>query len=253
MDQKFNVSFAIYEMLINAIEHGNCAITYQEKSAWMQNRGAIVDLIQQKCADPKIAARKVAFDYGLGTSHARFVIADEGEGFDCRSVKDPTAQENLYELHGRGILMSKQFTTRLEYNDKGNEVRFEIEYSDDESLLTPALLKNMKSRELVPGDIVFKQGDPGDFLYYIAKGRYEVVANDRDVSVLTPDDIFMGEMSFLLNNRRTATVRAQTPGKLIEISKRGFVNAIKEKPHYALFLSRLLAQRIQRSNLRKAL
>jgi CRP-like cAMP-binding protein len=68
------------------------------------------------------------------------------------------------------------------------------------------------------------------------------------VSSLTPDDVFMGEMSFLLNNRRSATVRAETDGTLIRISKRDFVRAIKEKPHYALFLSRLLAQRMARRN-----
>jgi uncharacterized peroxidase-related enzyme len=39
-----------------------------------------------------------------------------------------------------------------------------------------------------------------------------------------------------------------TAGTLIRISKRDFVNAIKVKPHYALFLSRLLAQRVARRN-----
>ena len=53
-------------------------------------------------------------------------------------------------------------------------------------------------------------------------------------------------MSFLLHNRRSATVNATTDGTLIRIAKKDFVAAIKEKPHYALFLSRLLAQRLQR-------
>jgi len=89
---------------------------------------------------------------------------------------------------------------------------------------------------------------PPFFLYYIVKGQYEVIHNGTAVSVLSPDDVFMGEMSFLLNNRRSATVRAAATGKLIEISKKAFVEAIKRKPHYAVFLSRLLAQRIQRLN-----
>jgi CRP-like cAMP-binding protein len=70
----------------------------------------------------------------------------------------------------------------------------------------------------------------------------------RQVSLLTPDDIFVGEMSFLLNNRRSAAVEAETDGLLIQVSKKEFVEAIKTNPHYALFLSRLLAQRIQRLN-----
>ncbi|MCI5158458.1 MAG: cyclic nucleotide-binding protein, partial [Candidatus Electrothrix sp. AUS1_2] len=44
------------------------------------------------------------------------------------------------------------------------------------------------------------------------------------------------------------TVQAKTEGRLIEISKRQFVEVIKEKPYYALFLTRLLAQRIQKIN-----
>ena len=70
------------------------------------------------------------------------------------------------------------------------------------------------------------------------------------VSTLRPEDIFLGEMSFLLSNRRSATVRAVTAAKLIRVSKKEFVEGIKEKPHYALFLSRLLARRIERLNQR---
>jgi len=43
-------------------------------------------------------------------------------------------------------------------------------------------------------------------------------------------------------------VRAVTAAKLIRVSKKEFVEGIKEKPHYALFLSRLLARRIERLN-----
>jgi len=67
---------------------------------------------------------------------------------------------------------------------------------------------------------------------------------------LTPDDIFMGEMSFLLSNRRSATVVSKGKSVLIRISKQDFVNLIKENPHYGIFLARLLAQRLARLNLR---
>jgi CRP-like cAMP-binding protein len=58
----------------------------------------------------------------------------------------------------------------------------------------------------------------------------------------------MGEMSFLLNQHRSATVRAQSVGRLIEISRKRFVEAVRRKPHYALLLCRLLAQRLQRTS-----
>ena len=102
--------------------------------------------------------------------------------------------------------------------------------------------------EVVEGDIVFKEGEPSNFLYYIATGAFDVMVQGSKVSELKPDDIFVGEMSFLLNNRRNATVVAKGPGRLIKISKKNFITAIRKNPHYSLFLSRLLAQRIERIN-----
>ena len=79
---------------------------------------------------------------------------------------------------------------------------------------------------------IFKQNDFSDFLYYITSGRYEVYHDSTLVGVLSPQDIFMGEMSFLLNNRRSATVKAETAGKLIKINRRTFISVIKKYPHY---------------------
>jgi CRP-like cAMP-binding protein len=55
-------------------------------------------------------------------------------------------------------------------------------------------------------------------------------------------------MSFLLDNRRSATVRAEEDGKLIRISKKSFIKVIKRYPHYGIFLSRLIAQKLARTN-----
>jgi hypothetical protein len=41
---------------------------------------------------------------------------------------------------------------------------------------------------------------------------------------------------------------ASGQGSLLRISKAAFVNAIRQSPHYGIFLSRLLAQRIDRQN-----
>jgi hypothetical protein len=239
---------SMYEMLVNAIEHGNCGISYDEKTAWLEKGKNIAELIGQKCKDPAIEGRRVTFEYAFLPDCARFSIGDEGKGFDWRGFVDTECKTDVYELHGRGIFMTKGFSRNLRYNDAGNEVNFEIVYRQDVSAATPGLFKSLQSRDVESGQVVFNDGEPGDYLYYIVKGQYDVIVNNRTVSSLSPDDIFMGEMSFLLNNRRSATVKAKTPGTLIQISKKEFVEAIRRKPQYALFLSRLLAQRIQRLN-----
>lgn len=248
VDKKSVLAMSIYEMLINAIEHGNCGINYTEKTAWLEQGRNIGDLIQEKCMQPGIAAKRVTFEYAFLRDCARFLIGDEGGGFDWRSFVEEKHKTEIMELHGRGIVMTKGFTRNLRYNETGNEVSFEITYQKDLTVVTPGLFKFMESREVGGEEIVFNYGETSDYLYYIVKGQYDVIVNDKVISTLCPDDIFMGEMSFLLNNRRSATVKAKIPGKLIQISKKDFVEAIKRKPQYALFLSRLLAQRIQRLN-----
>ncbi len=250
IDSKADLGLALHEMLMNAIEHGNCGITYEDKEEWLQGDRYIMDLIEQRCQDPAIAKRRVTFEYAIGPASSSFLIADEGEGFNWRAMADPSNDENLLRRHGRGILMTKISTRNLSYNEKGNEVRFEIAHPDDVPAPAPGLFKNIEPRIVKKGDILFRQGEPGNCIFYIVKGRYDVVVNDRTVSSMTPEDVFMGEIAFLLNSRRSATVRASTDGELIEMSKEHFVQAIKKTPHYAILLARLLAERIQRADRR---
>ena len=70
--------------------------------------------------------------------------------------------------------------------------------------------------------------------------------NGKHVDYLTPDDILIGEMSFLLEEQRSATVLATTPGKLIKVSKEDFITIIQNQPYYGLFLSKLIAKRLHR-------
>ncbi|MBN1129117.1 MAG: cyclic nucleotide-binding domain-containing protein [Chitinispirillaceae bacterium] len=248
VDKKYFFHLALYEMLINAIEHGNCGITYDEKSVFLERGRCMTDLIEEKCKDPDIARKTVTFDYTFLPEHGRFVITDEGDGFDWRAMLESIPERDVLRLHGRGIIITRETVQKVAFNEKGNEVTLEIAYEKEGGAITPALFSHIEPIEVGPGDIVINQGDPSNFLYFIVKGLYEIIVNDKKVSTLSADDIFMGEMSFLLNDRRSATVRAASRGKLIKITKKEFVRSIKKKPHYALFLARLLAERVQRLN-----
>ncbi|MBN2035746.1 MAG: ATP-binding protein [Chitinispirillaceae bacterium] len=248
-DGKNSIAVSLYELLINAIEHGNCGISYDEKSAWMEKGGEMIELIRKRCEDPAIGKRKVTFDYTIDPGSSKYVITDEGNGFNWNATPDPTEGANIELPHGRGILMARAFTNELAYNEKGNSVRFGLEHLNKGTLITPAIFKSIEPTDVKRGAIVLREGEESDFLCYIIRGTYDIIVNDKKVSALSEDDIFLGEMSFLLNNRRTATVKATTDGRLIKVSKREFVDAIKKKPHYALMLARLLAQRIHRNNM----
>jgi anti-sigma regulatory factor (Ser/Thr protein kinase) len=247
------VQLALHELLQNAVEHGNCGVTYEEKSHWLERGGDIRGLLARKQKnDPAIADTRVAVEYDIGPAQSRFSITDEGEGFDWRAQLNRDGADDVYSLHGRGILLARNIANRLSYNEKGTSVSFEIDHTYDKENPYPSGLHKLGSMDVAPGSDVFIQGESGDHMYYIVKGHYDVLVDGRVVSQLGPDDIFMGEMSFLLNKKRSATVRATAPGRLIRVSKHDFVQAIRDNPHYGIFLARLLAQRVQRINMRQA-
>ena len=245
-DTRDVLSFSMQEMLLNAIEHGNCGITSEQKHEWLESGRSMLDLIAERCRDPEVAKRRVTLEYAIRPDLSRFRIADEGEGFDWRNLSSPIGEEAMLKAHGRGIAMTRGITDTLTFNEKGNEVTFEVAHQKDVASATPGLLEGLKPREVAEGEIIFRQGEEGEFLYFIQRGRYDVLIDGDKVSHMSPDDLFMGEMSFLLRSPRSATVRAQTKGRLVEVSKARFVEAIREKPYYALLLARLLAQRLRR-------
>jgi anti-sigma regulatory factor (Ser/Thr protein kinase) len=238
---------ALQELLVNAIEHGNCKISFEEKSAWLEQGKNAMDLIREKNKDPQIAAKKVRLFYTISPEKSTFTITDEGDGFDWRSrlTSKPTIG-----LHGMGIRMAGVYVQELTYNEKGNEVSFTVIHQKDSSNMVPRIFSDQEEIQFKAKEIVVREGDTSDYLYYIVSGRYLVFSGNRCVSYLTPDDMFIGEMSFLLSNQRTATVVAKDGGTCIKVSKQDFVDLIKRNPHYGIFLARLLAQRLTRLNAR---
>ena len=249
-DEKEKLHVALLELLINAIEHGNCKIGYDEKTAFLENNGDIMDLIREKNKDPSIKARKVFFSYTITPDKSRFLIRDEGSGFDWQARMASSSETP--GLHGMGMKMADLYVHELTYNKKGNEVSFEIDHQKAESNIIPKIFERSGEIVFKDGEYICSEGEQSDYLYYIVSGTLYVYSKGKFVSSLTPDDLFMGEMSFLLSNKRSATVVAKGTCSLIKISKQDFVNMIKQSPHYGIFLARLLAQRLARLNARMA-
>lgn len=247
-NEKDGLHVSLMELLINAIEHGNCRISGQEKSGWLDDGKNIFDLIREKNKNPQTAKRKIYFKYRIEPKKSSFVIKDEGDGFDWRERVKHITEKNYLLLHGRGIMMADHYAKNLSYNEKGNEVSFEIVHQVNESNVLPGVFNDQEERVFENGEIVFTAGEESNFLYYIVSGKLKIIAKDKILTRLTPDDIFLGEMSFLLNNRRSATVKSEGRSVLLKISKKSFVTAVKQNPHYGIFLSRLLAQRLDRLN-----
>ncbi|MFA6507491.1 MAG: cyclic nucleotide-binding domain-containing protein [Treponemataceae bacterium] len=248
-EDKEKLHVAFLELLVNAIEHGNCKISFDEKTAWLEDGRDAMDLIREKNKDPEISMRKVSFSYAISPDSSAFGIEDEGDGFDWRARM---AAKPELGLHGMGMRMAGIYVRDLAYNEKGNAVSFRIIHQKDSANVVPVIFTAQEEVVFKDREIVVREGETSDYLYYIVSGRFLVFAGNKYVSYLTPDDMFIGEMSFLLSNQRSATVVAKGEGRVVKISKQDFVNLIKQNPHYGIFLARLLAQRLTRLNSRAA-
>jgi hypothetical protein len=85
-----------------------------------------------------------------------------------------------------------------------------------------------------PGEIIFKEGDKGEFVYTIIHGNVEIIKKDVDggekvLAVLGQGDYF-GEMAMASNKPRSATARAVNSVKTMTIAKGDFVNLHKNLP-----------------------
>jgi CRP-like cAMP-binding protein len=248
-----HLQLALSELIVNAIEHGNCGIGYDEKTKAMNRGLSVVDLVAEKCKDPAVMAKKVDFQWEIQKDRSIFIIRDEGKGFDVKAHLRKITSQDRMSLHGRGIKMAALFSHELKYNAAGNRVALILRHDSSVEHEIPLGFSKEQVLLVKPGEIVIKEGEPSDNLYYISSGKYSVFHNQKQVGSLSPQDIFMGEMSFLLSQKRSASIRADTQGKLIFLPRRNFINVIREYPHYGIFLSKLLAKRLSRSNDQNAL
>ncbi|MCP4133955.1 MAG: PAS domain-containing protein [bacterium] len=111
------------EIIINAIEHGNLNITFNDKSRALMNNNYF-DFIASRRSDPRYGDKQVKIEYSIDSEKVIYTISDEGKGFDHETVLNAKISLKNDEVlaHGRGIMMTKDIFDKIEYNDIGNEV-----------------------------------------------------------------------------------------------------------------------------------
>jgi hypothetical protein len=111
----------ISELLINAIEHGNLAITYAEKSQYKKDNIWEAKITARQ-KEPQHEHKVVKVHFARTATDFIIRIEDQGEGFDAKKFMD-LSPERLLDTHGRGILMAKNLVFKeLSFSPKGNVV-----------------------------------------------------------------------------------------------------------------------------------
>lgn len=110
------------ELFINAVEHGNLGITYEDKTA-LHERGVWLEEVERRLSLPGNLEKYVRVDLEIAAGGAvTLIIRDEGPGF----AWDPFLEispERAIHTHGRGIAMAKNLSfDSVEYVGCGNTV-----------------------------------------------------------------------------------------------------------------------------------
>lgn len=121
------------ELFVNAVEHGNLGITYEEKSRYTEE-GTWRDEIAKRQAMPENRDKYVDITLERTADAIRFVVKDQGRGFDWQPFLEFNT-ERAFHTHGRGIAMARTLSfTELEYRGNGNEVVATISLLDEPSV-----------------------------------------------------------------------------------------------------------------------
>ncbi len=110
--------------------------------------------------------------------------------------------------------------------------------------------------EVPKGQVILREGDPGDTLYILEKGTVDVSktliirpkgeepsGRDKILSKLSAEDrAIFGEMAWFEQSKRTATVVAITDCTLLEIAKEDFLGLAEENPRLGYKITRNIAE-----------
>lgn len=118
--ERMQIAMALDEALVNAIVHGNLEVSSELRQT--DDGKPYTEMIRKRKMEAPYKNRRVNVHLQATADQAKFVICDEGPGFDASALRDPTDPENLERAGGRGLLLINAFMDEVLHNDQGNEI-----------------------------------------------------------------------------------------------------------------------------------
>ena len=91
------------------------------------------------------------------------------------------------------------------------------------------VMADVIARDAAAGDVLIREGDPGDLFYVIVEGTVEITRGGEHVSEQGPG-AYVGEIALLRDVPRTASVIAKTPLRLLALEREPFLLAVTGHP-----------------------
>ncbi len=116
---RMRIGMALQESLANAIFHGNLECSSDLRQ---DDERIFYHLAEQRRNEEPYRNRKVRLEITISPAKARFVITDEGPGFDVASLDKPFDPEDLLKIGGRGMMLIRTFMDQAIHNASGNQI-----------------------------------------------------------------------------------------------------------------------------------
>ncbi|MEL6766098.1 MAG: cyclic nucleotide-binding domain-containing protein [Pseudomonadota bacterium] len=103
------------------------------------------------------------------------------------------------------------------------------------------LIPFMERRHCPRGEILFRKGDPANFMFYLANGRVAL----QEVEKTLEPGVLVGEIGlFAEDGRRMATVRCIEPCEICVLTRTEVQRLFYEQPAFGFFITRLITSRL---------
>lgn len=122
--------------------------------------------------------------------------------------------------------------------------------SDDLKIIS----RRMNFMDFEPREIIFSEGDKGDFMCFVTTGSLDVFKRNekgKEVVIATlGKGRSIGEMAVIDDFPRSATVRAKTHSTLVILTRKGFEQLLEQHPQIGVKMLKGLAKLLS-MNMRK--
>ncbi len=205
-------------------------------------KAAILEAIRNAplaLSDPRPDVLLFGFDASSITYRGRFWVLDYARDDNAR---DQVRTNIYYAFRRRGIEIPYPIQVEYQRAERASEPNERVDrFADALSNVTIfAALTEEGRRDLAAcgeervyaaGEVIVRQGEPGDSMFVICKGRVRVTLDTSGIEVAQLDaGGFFGEMSMLTGDPRTATVTAATDCVVMELTVEAFRRFVLDQP-----------------------
>ena len=113
------IAISLQEALTNALYHGNLELSSDLRQ---HDEREFDDLAECRRVQEPYRSRRIRVQVQLDCDAARFVVADDGPGFDTAVFDRPIEPDDLIRIGGRGLLLIRTFMDGVSFNSAGNQI-----------------------------------------------------------------------------------------------------------------------------------